>query len=69
MFSDDRMKAWPMEHYVSWDAIVEAHADAVLSELDNTPAASPEVDDQQNAAMTMALDPEILNFTNKSGSL
>jgi transposase len=28
---------------VSWDAIVEAHADAVLTELDNTSAPSPEV--------------------------
>src|SRR5262252_7555961 len=28
---------------VSWDAIVEAHADAVLTELDSTPAPSPEV--------------------------
>src|SRR5262249_24127934 len=36
---------------VSWDAIVEAHADAVLTELDSTPCAIARGSyDQQNAA-------------------
>lgn len=34
---------------VSWDAIVEAHADAVLAELDSTSAPSPEVATFQNS--------------------
>ena len=35
---------------VSWDAIVEAHADAVLSELDHTCTVARGSHDQQNAA-------------------
>jgi transposase len=43
---------------VSWDAIVEAHADAVLSELDNTSAPSPEVVTTSKTQRICRTDPD-----------
>ena len=43
---------------VSWDAIVEAHADAVLTELDSTPAPSPEVATTSKTQRICQTDPD-----------
>ena len=43
---------------VSWDAIVEAHADAVLTELDSTPAPSPEVATTNKTQRICQTDPD-----------
>ena len=43
---------------MSWDAIVEAHADAVLTELDSTPAPSPEVATTSKTQRICQTDPD-----------
>src|SRR6516165_9889346 len=43
---------------VSWDAIVEAHADAVLTELDSTPAPLPEVATTSKTQRICQTDPD-----------
>ena len=43
---------------MSWDAIVEAHADAVLTELDGMPARSPEVASTSKTQRICQTDPD-----------